>query len=300
MSSDSAPRMVRVLAPRMSPIVTDGTVSIVLTDDYRLSPYMRDGDPDTNMPRTIIPEKLTTRSASVPLQYALGINLDAAKIWLEESLPDGFRAMDPNWVLFFDCNPDLMLARSFFPLHHTWHGFMERLLGANYDSALIARLIKNHTNKGRDYKPSSSFGTDSWEVKIGNRKTDDCAHHDWNLVSLAKGVVQLPTGTDRRHRRMAVEHAKAEGNTELMLSKLPAYSISVTQMAKNPPNKFPAAIIALKRVVLKDTNSNVSCAAMESTPTATEGEIVDRGYLYGIARIIRVEKQCQYSNDKIN
>ncbi|UPX10030.1 uncharacterized protein EKO05_0000706 [Ascochyta rabiei] len=112
MSSDSAPRMVRVLAPRMSPIVTDGTVSIVLTDDYRLSPYMRDGDPDTNMPRTIIPEKLTTRSASVPLQYALGINLDAAKIWLEESLPDGFRAMDPNWVLFFDCNPDLMLARS--------------------------------------------------------------------------------------------------------------------------------------------------------------------------------------------
>jgi len=29
----------------------------------------------------------------------------------------------------------------FFPLHYNWHAFLQRLRGAGYESALIARLI---------------------------------------------------------------------------------------------------------------------------------------------------------------
>ncbi|KAF9693301.1 hypothetical protein EKO04_008630 [Ascochyta lentis] len=147
---------------------------------------------------------------------------------------------------------------AFFPLHYTWHGFMERLLGAEYSSSLTSRLItyyrgyndkirgnalrqrveqqkKNHPNKGKDYAPTLDFSTGAWQVKIGNRKTSDCVHDDWNVVDLANGVLRLPTGESRRHLTMAIEHAQAEGNTGLMASELPSY-INTYDIGKELPD----------------------------------------------------------------
>ncbi|KAF1354245.1 hypothetical protein EJ07DRAFT_158639 [Lizonia empirigonia] len=106
-SEELGPRPVHVLAPRMSPIITDGVVSIVLTDDYRLNPYVKDRGSDIVIRGIVI-----IGVASVPLKYVVGTGLDPTKMWLSEPLIRGLRTMEPDWVLFFDCNPDLVLARS--------------------------------------------------------------------------------------------------------------------------------------------------------------------------------------------
>lgn len=80
----------------------DGVVSIVLTDGYRLSPYIVDNGSDPSVVEVV----------SFSLRYAFGVDLDPDKVWLSEPLPDGSRAMNSDWVLYFDCNPDLVLARS--------------------------------------------------------------------------------------------------------------------------------------------------------------------------------------------
>ena len=41
----------------------------------------------------------------------MGIGLDPDLMWSPKPLQDGLRTMQPGWVFFFDCNPDLMLAR---------------------------------------------------------------------------------------------------------------------------------------------------------------------------------------------
>ncbi|KAF9693205.1 hypothetical protein EKO04_008629 [Ascochyta lentis] len=104
---EPAPRTVRVLAPRMAPVITDGVISIVLTDSYRLNPYVADAGSLTTNSGTAI-----TESTNMPLKYVLGTDLDATKMWLENPLPNGLRAMDFDWVLFYDSNPDLMLVES--------------------------------------------------------------------------------------------------------------------------------------------------------------------------------------------
>lgn len=86
---------------------TDGVVSLVLTDEYRLNPYVRDRGSDVVIRGIVI-----TAVTSVPLKYIVGTGLDPTKMWLSEPLLRGLRIMDTEWVLFFDSNPDLVLARS--------------------------------------------------------------------------------------------------------------------------------------------------------------------------------------------
>ena len=85
----------------------DGKVSLVLTEDYRINPYLvhKDGK---SVPGSIIIGEV----AGNHLRYILGIGLERQRLW--RRLPDqnGLRTMSAGWVLHFDCNPDLILARS--------------------------------------------------------------------------------------------------------------------------------------------------------------------------------------------
>lgn len=40
----------------------------------------------------------------------MGIGLDPSQMWLSEPLQHGFRVMATGWVLYYDCNPDMILA----------------------------------------------------------------------------------------------------------------------------------------------------------------------------------------------
>ncbi|KAF2623282.1 hypothetical protein BU25DRAFT_425047 [Macroventuria anomochaeta] len=100
------PRAVRVLAPRMSPIITDESVSIVLTDDYRLNPYLVRKGAGITVAGIVI-----AGACSVPLRYVMGTDLDPEQMWLSVPRRHGLRIIHSDWVLHFDCNPDLMLAR---------------------------------------------------------------------------------------------------------------------------------------------------------------------------------------------
>jgi hypothetical protein len=74
----------------------------VLTDGYRLSPYVT-GE---------ISGSVIDKASKVPLRYVIGTGFNSEKMWSTESLPDGARAMNSDWVLHFDCNPDLILEKS--------------------------------------------------------------------------------------------------------------------------------------------------------------------------------------------
>ncbi|KAG9198564.1 hypothetical protein G6514_009805 [Epicoccum nigrum] len=100
------PRTVHLLAPRTSPIITDGTVSIVLTDSYRLHPYLTHID-NKEIPRSIA----LPYAANVTHRYVMGVGLDPDLMWSPKPLQNRLRTMQPGWVFFFDCNPGMLLTR---------------------------------------------------------------------------------------------------------------------------------------------------------------------------------------------
>lgn len=125
-SSPSAsldPRALRLISPRMSPIITgkcqfvgmlsrsltnaDGRVSLVLTQDYRVRPYLVRDDGKW-VPGSIFINQVDERH----LRYILGIGLERQRLWRSPPGQDGLRIMSAGWVLHFDCNPDLILAKS--------------------------------------------------------------------------------------------------------------------------------------------------------------------------------------------
>ena len=86
--------------------ITDGTVSILLTDSCRLHPYLLHINNKETFGSIALPS-----AADVTHRYVMGIGLDPDLMWSPKPLQDGLRTMQPGWVFFFDCNPDLMLAR---------------------------------------------------------------------------------------------------------------------------------------------------------------------------------------------
>lgn len=80
--------------------------SIVLTDDYRLHPYIA-----TEGSNTTIARISDARASNASLRCIFGTVLDPKTMWLSEALPGGLRVMAADWVLHFNCNPDLILAR---------------------------------------------------------------------------------------------------------------------------------------------------------------------------------------------
>ncbi|KAH6629357.1 hypothetical protein C7974DRAFT_424413 [Boeremia exigua] len=87
--------------------IYDGIVSIVLTDDYRLNPYLI-GE-DTN---ATIASIAAAEMAHFNVRYIMGIGLDPGRMWIGATRQNRLRIMDENWVLYFDCNPDKMLEKS--------------------------------------------------------------------------------------------------------------------------------------------------------------------------------------------
>jgi hypothetical protein len=84
----------------------DGRVSIALTEDYRFEPYLvcKDGS-------WIAASIIIAGVEEAHLRYILGIGLARQKIWRRPAGQNGLRTMSAGWVLHFDCNPDLILAR---------------------------------------------------------------------------------------------------------------------------------------------------------------------------------------------
>ena len=84
----------------------DGIVSLALTEDYRIRPYLVRTSGGWEVASIIIAE-----SGNIHLRYILGAGLDLQTMWRGPAGPDGLRVMAAGWVLHFDCNPDLLLAR---------------------------------------------------------------------------------------------------------------------------------------------------------------------------------------------
>ena len=86
---------------------TDGVVSLVLTEDYRINPYLvrKDGQ---WVPGSVI----INETSDNHLRYILGVGLERQRLWRRPPNQNGLRTMSAGWVLHFDCNPDLILARS--------------------------------------------------------------------------------------------------------------------------------------------------------------------------------------------
>lgn len=82
-------------------------MALVLTEDYRVNPYLvrKDGK---WMHGSIIIREVDGRH----LRYILGIGLERQRMWRKPPGQNGLRSMSAGWVLHFDCNPDLILARS--------------------------------------------------------------------------------------------------------------------------------------------------------------------------------------------
>lgn len=79
----------------------------MLTDDYRLNPYV-----EVEWFAATVAGNATNGATNMPLRYVVGNGLDQARMWLDQPLDNGLRTMALDWVLFFDRNPDLILARS--------------------------------------------------------------------------------------------------------------------------------------------------------------------------------------------
>ncbi len=72
-----------------------------------MNPYIISNDKET-----VIVSIIIENMAHLALRYVTGIGLDPEQMWLDAPVHDGLRTMTAGWVLFFDCNPDMMLARS--------------------------------------------------------------------------------------------------------------------------------------------------------------------------------------------
>lgn len=86
--------------------LTDGIVSLVITDDYRFRPYLipyNGGFAHGSVTEVSV--------ADVTHRYIMGVGLDQQEKWLQAPLQNGLRTMATSWVLYYDCNPDMILER---------------------------------------------------------------------------------------------------------------------------------------------------------------------------------------------
>ena len=87
----------------------------------------------------------------------------------------------------------------------------------------IQQATRTHVNHGKDYDKTQNFSTGAWKLKIGVQKNSKAQKTDCKALDLLKGVVNLPLGANKRHLTLALEHAQAHNEENLMLTQLPAY-----------------------------------------------------------------------------